>query len=159
MSLVWFSTAHSCQRPNIGNQSDGVTESPLRRSTAPLSTEPHRAETAKATRHLLHPEYVVVGGSKPSTHSLSNSIFGVPPTPVTIAAFGLLGSICHRDKDCSVPYSRCKANICTCRPGYTQSADRLTCVGKCCLGPPQVRCRTAWSSAPALHVMYRFHSV
>ncbi|KAK3873150.1 hypothetical protein Pcinc_021789, partial [Petrolisthes cinctipes] len=111
-----------------GNQSDGVTESPLRRSTAPLSTEPHRAETAKATRHLLHPEYVVVGGGRPSTHSLSNSIFGVSPTPVTIAAFGLLGSICHRDKDCSVPYSRCKANICTCRPGYTQSADRLTCV-------------------------------
>ncbi|KAK8377274.1 hypothetical protein O3P69_013725 [Scylla paramamosain] len=111
-----------------GNQSDGVTESPLRRSTAPLSTEPHRAETAKATRHLLHPEYVVGVSSGSSTHSLSNSIFGVPPTPVTIAAFGLLGSICYRDKDCSVSYSHCKSSICTCRLGYTQSADRQTCV-------------------------------
>ncbi|XP_050719912.1 agrin-like isoform X4 [Eriocheir sinensis] len=114
--------------PLPGNQSDGVTESPLRRSTAPLSTEPHRAETAKATRHLLHPEYVVGLGSGSSTHSLSNSIFGVAPTPVTIAAFGLLGSICYRDKDCSVSYSHCKTSICTCRLGYTQSADRQTCV-------------------------------
>ncbi|XP_042234513.1 agrin-like isoform X4 [Homarus americanus] len=115
-----------CSLP--GNQSDGVTESPLRRSTAPLSTEPHRAETAKATRHLLQPEYVVGSGTGSSTHSLSNSIFSVPPTPVTIAAFGLLGSICYRDKDCSVPYSRCKSSICTCRGGFTQSADRQTCV-------------------------------
>lgn len=114
--------------PLPGNQSDGVTESPLRRSTAPLSTEPHRAETAKATRHLQHPEYVVGSGSGSSTHSLSNSIFSVPPTPVTIAAFGLLGSICYRDKDCSVPYSRCKTSICMCRSGYTQSSDRQTCV-------------------------------
>ncbi|KAK7067339.1 hypothetical protein SK128_007893, partial [Halocaridina rubra] len=111
-----------------GNQSDGVTESPLRRSTAPLSTEPHREETAKATRHLLFPEYVIGSGSGSSTHSLSNSIFSGPPTPVTIAAFGLLGSICYRDKDCSVPYSGCKSSICTCRTGYTQSADRQTCV-------------------------------
>lgn len=123
-------TALMCQQPNVGNQSDGVTESPLRRSTAPLSTEPHRAETAKATRHLQHPEYVVGSGSGSSTHSLSNSIFSVPPTPVTIAAFGLLGSICYRDKDCSVPYSRCKTSICMCRSGYTQSSDRQTCVGK-----------------------------
>lgn len=115
---------------NVGNQSDGVTESPLRRSTAPLSTEPHREEAAKATRHLLLPEYVIGGAPGSSTHSLSNSIFSVPPTPVTIAAFGLLGSICYRDKDCSVPYSRCKTSICTCRSGYTQSADRQTCVGK-----------------------------
>nr|XP_053635121.1 agrin-like [Cherax quadricarinatus] len=114
--------------PLPGNQSDGVTESPLRRSTAALSTEPHRAETAKATRHLLQPEYVIGSVSGSSTHSLSNSIFSVPPTPVTIAAFGLLGSICYRDKDCSVPYSRCKTSICTCRVGYTQSADRQTCV-------------------------------
>ncbi|XP_069999257.1 agrin isoform X5 [Penaeus vannamei] len=116
----------SCPPP--GNQSDGVTESPLRRSTAPLSTEPHREEAAKATRHLLLPEYVIGGAPGSSTHSLSNSIFSVPPTPVTIAAFGLLGSICYRDKDCSVPYSRCKTSICTCRSGYTQSADRQTCV-------------------------------
>ncbi|KAG0728646.1 Agrin [Chionoecetes opilio] len=126
-----------CRLP--GNQSDGVTESPLRRSTAPLSTEPHRAETVKATRHLLHPEYVVGASSGSSTHSLSNSIFGVPSTPVTIAAFGLLGSICYRDKDCSVSYSHCKSSICTCRVGYTQSADRQTCVGPQCeteLPPP-----------------------
>ncbi|XP_066971041.1 LOW QUALITY PROTEIN: agrin-like [Macrobrachium rosenbergii] len=114
--------------PIPGNQSDGVTESPLRRSTAPLSTEPHREETAKATRHLLFPEYVIGSGSGSSTHSLSNSIFSVPPTPVTIAQFGLLGSVCYKDKDCSVPYSRCKTSICTCRTGFTQSADRQTCV-------------------------------
>ncbi|XP_064092109.1 agrin-like isoform X6 [Macrobrachium nipponense] len=114
--------------PIPGNQSDGVTESPLRRSTAPLSTEPHREETAKATRHLLFPEYVIGSGSGSSTHSLSNSIFSVPPTPVTIAQFGLLGSVCYKDKDCSVPYSRCKTSICTCRIGFTQSADRQTCV-------------------------------
>ena len=115
---------------DIGNQSDGVTESPLRRSTAPLSTEPHREETAKATRHLLFPEYVIGSGSGSSTHSLSNSIFSIPPTPVTIAQFGLLGSVCYKDKDCSVPYSNCKSSICTCRSGFTQSADRQTCVGK-----------------------------
>ena len=125
---------------DIGNQSDGVTESPLRRSTAPLSTEPHREEAAKATRHLALPEYVVAG-SPGATYSLSNSIFSVPPTPVTIAAFGLLGSICYRDKDCSVAYSRCRSSICTCRSGYTQSADRQTCVGK---SPSQVRCCIAW---------------
>ncbi|CAL4160851.1 unnamed protein product, partial [Meganyctiphanes norvegica] len=130
-----------------GNQTSGVTESPLRRSTAQLSTEPHKEETAKATRHLLQPEYVIGGvGQGSSTYSLSNSIFNVPPTPVTITTFGLLGSICHKNSDCSIPESFCQTSICICNEGYIQSVDRHSCLvtvvgqedmGTCALHPCQ----------------------
>ncbi|RXG58159.1 Agrin, partial [Armadillidium vulgare] len=109
--------------PPLGNQSDGVTDSPLRRSTAPLSTEPHRDHPGKSTRHL-QPEYFVVNGE--ITSSLSNSV--LHPTPVTFAVFGLLGSLCYRDKDCSVAYSHCYGSICTCKRGFAESTNRQTCV-------------------------------
>merc|ERR1712008_494619 len=75
-------------------------------------------------------EYIIEGLAKEDNSlNMSNSLFSVPPTPVTIAAFGLLGSICYKNKDCSVQYSQCQSSLCTCRSGYTQSTDRQTCVG------------------------------
>ncbi|CAL4097372.1 unnamed protein product, partial [Meganyctiphanes norvegica] len=98
-----------CTEPSI--QSDDDMESPLRRSTL-LSTEPHKDEVFT---------YGVSHGYQVHGNSISS-------TPVTFAAFGLLGSICYKNNDCSVPYSRCQSSICLCQAGYTQSSDRQTCV-------------------------------
>ncbi|CAL4063227.1 unnamed protein product [Meganyctiphanes norvegica] len=114
--------------PVLENQSDGTDASPLRRS-AMLSHSPY--DTNEIEHNDIFHEYIVEGITlEDNSLNISNSILSVPPpTPVTIAAFGLLGSICYKNKDCSVPYSQCQSSICTCRTGYTQSTDRQTCVG------------------------------
>ena len=98
-----------------------------------LSTEPqHEDPLVKATRHLFQPvEYSLVGPPSGAGQQQGGM--------VTIAAFGLLGSICYQDRDCEVAYSRCRGSLCTCLHGYEHSFDRQTCVGEYHQGGSQGR--------------------
>jgi len=55
--------------------------------------------------------------------------------PTSFSAFGLLGSVCQSDRDCSVTFSLCKERICYCRNGFTGSTSRHSCVGKLLVSP------------------------
>ncbi|XP_076065553.1 agrin-like isoform X2 [Oratosquilla oratoria] len=125
--LVGLDMSGLCRVPS--NQSDGVTLPPLRRYTAVLYTEPHRDSAAKSTRHLLVPEYVVDNAlGETITNSLSNSILTVDPTPYTISALGMIGSLCYKDRDCSVANTLCINAICTCKSRYVPDGNRQRCI-------------------------------
>jgi agrin len=115
----------------------GITESPIRRSTAHRSTEPEDVSSPlyKSTRHLLPLEHYEGGtwlrGGLGGTGS-GGSLHGFRPTPATVQVPALLGDLCSRDIDCGVPNSQCVRGACTCKDGHAETPDRQECLGNYC---------------------------
>ncbi|GAB6019276.1 hypothetical protein CHUAL_000876 [Chamberlinius hualienensis] len=104
--------------PCAESEAMDTTEPPFRRSTIRRTTDlADYNSLSKSTRHLAH-------------NNIPENLINTKPTNAAPLVKGIVGDICFRDKDCTVPFTQCRNGWCDCRYGYYASLDRHHCHGQ-----------------------------